>query len=299
MNKKISIILAAVLFAGAFAATAAELLLFSAADAGADVWSWGHAQIKQQEGSLLVQEKNADGMYGDVYTSDRCSYMSDGLLELDVLRVISGKFTLQVLAFHGESLIQTIDVIKNSVQAGKQTVHLGTIGLPPETDSILFKVWVADAEGAAIELKDLRYTVPFATERVLLDRKIDTSTPCSAEKASWNAGATGGGTLTLNPSETYGAVLFTEPIKKNYQGNLMVYATSVKGGVLTVQLCALDVNGAFLGSVDVIKRVPGGWHKAALGEVQWPAETDSFQVKIWLEGGEAASATINQFVILN
>ena len=31
MNKKISIILAAVLFAGAFAATAAELLLFSAA----------------------------------------------------------------------------------------------------------------------------------------------------------------------------------------------------------------------------------------------------------------------------
>ena len=297
MTTKNAFILTAILCATL--ARAEELVLFSAATAGADVWSWGKAQIKQQEGSLLVQEKNPDGMYGDVYTSDRCSYMSDGLLELDVLRVISGKFTLQVLAFHGESLIMTVDAIKNSVQAGKQTVHLGTIGLPAETDGILFKLWVTDEEGASIELKDLRYTVPFATDRILLDRKVDTSTPCSTEKATWTASATSGGTLTLNPAETYGSVLFGETIKKTYQGNLMVYATSVKGGVLTVQLCALDANGAYLGSVDAIKRASGGWQKASLSEVQWPAATDSFQVKIWLEGGEGASATINQFVILN
>ena len=277
---------------------ASELVLFSAATAGADVWSWGKAQIKQQEGSLLVQEKNTDGSYGDVYTSDRCSFMPDGLLELDVLRVILGKYSLQVLAFQGESLIATVDVIKNSVQAGKQTVHLGAIGLPPQTDGILFKLWATDEEGAALELKDLRYTVPFATERVLLNRKVDVSTPCSTEKAGWQASATGG-TMTLNTNETYGAVLFGEPIKKTYQGNLMVYATSVKGGVLTVQLCAIDENGAYLASVDAIKRVAGGWQKAPLSTVQWPAGTDSFQIKIWLEGGEGASATINQFVILN
>ena len=295
MTTKTAFILTVILCATL--ARAEELVFFSAATAGADVWSWGQGQITQQEGTLLVREKNNGGSYGDVYTSDRCPYLPEGLLELDVGRVISGKYTLQVLAFQGESLITSIDVIKNSIQAGKQTVHIGAVGLPAQTEGLLFKLWVTDEEGASLELKDLRYTMPFATDRVLLDRKIGITTPCSTEKATWQALSTGG-TITLNTNESYGAALFEEPIKKAYEGTLMIHATAVKNGVLTVQFCALDVNGAFLSAVDVIKRVPGGWQKATLSTVQWPAETDSFQVKVWLEGSEGASATINEFVIL-
>ena len=297
MNSRFVWILMTLLGVGTLSAVAEELVFFSAAEAGEEAWSWGNAQIKQQDGGLLIQEKNNDGTYGDVYTSDRCTYLPEGLLEIDVARVIAGKYTLQVLAFQGESIVKTVDVIKNSIQTGKQTVNLNALGLPEKTDGLLFKLWVIDAEGAAIELKDLRYTMPFAADRILLDRKIDVSTPCSTEKGSWQASAKGG-TLTLNAAETYGAVLFTDPIKKTYQGTLMIHASSVKGGVLTVQCCALDANGAFLGAVDVIKRVPGGWQTATLGTVAWPAETDSFQIKAWLEGSEAASATISQIVIL-
>jgi len=295
MTRKTAFILTAILCASL--ARSEELVLLSAATAGADAWSWGQAQITQQDGNLFVREKNNDGMYGDVYTSDRCSYLPEGLLELDVGRVISGKYTLQVLAFQGESLITSIDVIKNSTQAGKQTVRVGTLGLPAQTDGLLFKLWVTDEEGASLELKDLRYTMPFAADQILFDRKIDSATACSTEKAIWQA-APAGGTITLNTNESYGAVLFEDPIKKAYQGTLMIHATAVKNGVLTVQFCALDVNGAYLGAVDVMKRVPGGWQKAVLSTVQWPAETDSFQVKVWLEGSEGASATISQFVIL-
>ena len=296
MTRKIAFILTTILCATL--ATADELVLFSAATAGADVWSWGQAKITQQPDGLLVKENNNNGAYGDVYTSDRCAYVPEGVIELNVGRVIAGKYTLQVLAFQGESLITSVDVIKNSAQAGKQVVQIGTIGLPAQTDGILFKLWVTDEEGASIELKDLRYTMPVAADGILFDKKIDLSTPCSTEKATWHALSAGGGTMTLNSNETYGAVLFSDPIKKAYQGTLMIHATGVKGGVLTVQFCALDVNGAYLGSVDVIKRVPGGWQKATLSAVQWPAETDSFQVKVWLEGAEGASATISQFVIL-
>ena len=296
MTRKIAFVLIA--FLCAVIARAEELVLFSAATAGADVWSWGQAQISQQAASLLVQEKNNDGAYGDVYTSDRCTYLPEGVLEIDVGRVISGKYTLQVLAFQGESLLTSVDVIKNSTQAGKQTVHVGTIGLPAKTDGLLFKLWVTDEEGASLELKDLRYTMPFASDRILFDQKIDITTPCTTEKAMWRALPAGGGTLTLGTNETYGAVLFENPLQKAYQGTLMIHAPSVKNGVLTVQFCALDVNRAYLGSVDVIKRVPGGWQRAPLGTVQWPAGTDSFQIKVWLEGSEGASATISQFVVL-
>jgi hypothetical protein len=297
VNRKFIIILIALYCAAAVAANAEELVLFSAATAGADVWSWGQGQITEQAGSLLVREKNNDGAYGDVYTSDRCTYVPEAVIELNVGRVLAGKYTLQVLAFQGESLLTSVDVIKNSTQAGKQTIQIGTIGLPAQTDGILFKLWVTDAEGASIELKDLRYTMPLAADRILFEKKIDASTPCSTEKASWQASSTGG-TMTLNSNETYGAVLFGEPLKKTYQGTLMIHATSVKGGVLTVQFCALDVNGAYLGAVDVIKRVPGGWQKATLSAVQWPAESASFQIKVWLEGSEGASATINEFAVL-
>ena len=119
MTTKIAFILTAILCATL--ARGEELVLFSAETAGADVWSWGQGQITQQAGSLLVREKNNDGAYGDVYTSDRCAYMPEGVIELNVARVISGKYTLQVLAFQGESLLTSIDVIKNSTQAGKQT----------------------------------------------------------------------------------------------------------------------------------------------------------------------------------
>ena len=296
MTKKLVLILTTMICATL--ARADELVLFSAATAGADVWSWGQGQITQQAGSLLVREKNNDGAYGDVYTSDRCAYLPEGVIEINVGRVISGKYTLQVLAFQGESLITSIDVIKNSTQAGKQTVPIAAIGLPAQTDGILFKLWVTDEEGASLELKDLRYTLPVAADQILFDKKIDLATPCSTEKATWQALPAGGGTMTLNSNETYGAVLFSDPIKKTYQGTLMIHTTAVKGGVLTVQFCALDANGAYLGSVDVMKRVPGGWQKTTLSAVQWPAETDSFQVKVWMEGAEGASATINQFVIL-
>jgi hypothetical protein len=296
MTRNVALILTAVMCASL--ARGEELVLFSAATAGADVWSWGQAKITQQPGGVLVKENNNDGAYGDVYTSDRCAYVPDGVIELNVGRVIAGKFTLQVLAFQGESLITSIDVIKNSTQAGKQTVPLATANLPAQTDGILFKLWVTDEEGASIELKDLRYTMPLAADRILFARKIDISTPCTTEKASWQALPAGGGTMTLNSNETYGAVLFGDPIKKTYQGTLMIQTAAVKGGVLTVQFCALDINGAYLGAVDVMKRVPGGWQKTTLSAVQWPAETDSFQIKVWLEGAEGASATINQFVIL-
>lgn len=298
MNKHFVFILIVLFCAGTVSATAGELVLFSAADAGADVWSWGQAQVTEQAGALLVQEKNKDGAYGDVYTSDRCAYMPEGVIEINVGHVIAGKFTLQVLAFQGESLLTSIDVIKNSTQAGKQTIPLSTIGLPAQTDGLLFKLWVTDEEGASIELKDLRCTVPFAADRIFFSKKIDVSTACSTEKATWQALSTGGGTMTLNTNETYGSVLFGDPIEKTYQGTLLIQTTGVKGGVLSVQLCALDVNGAYLGSVDIMKRIPGGWQKATLSTVQWPAETASFQVKVWLEGAERASATINQFVIL-
>lgn len=90
---------------GAGSAPAEDLTLFQASKAGAEAWGWGDAKIKPGSEGLSIQESGKSKPVGDVYVLDRFAFLPEGVVELDVNRVVSGSFTLQLLAFKGDANI--------------------------------------------------------------------------------------------------------------------------------------------------------------------------------------------------
>ena len=143
------ILMTSLLFAATFAG-AEEWNLFQASSAGADVWSWGGARIKQDGAELVILENNADGDYGDVYVSDRFPRLPGGVIKWQVGRVMAGTYTLQVLAFRGDTVVGSVDLAKDSAGTDMKMAQVDSMNLPPEADQLMFKVWVSGAEGASV-----------------------------------------------------------------------------------------------------------------------------------------------------
>ena len=276
---------------------AEDLVLFSAASVGADAWGWGAAKIGVVDGKLKITENNRTDIFGDVYVADKFAYVPDAAVEINVDRVIAGVYTLQVLAFKGDSHVGTFDLVKDCSSAGLQRYKLRSAPLPPDTEMVTFKIWVAGVEGASIVLKDLRYYMPLDPASILSDTVVTTGTVCSTDKALW-AATEKGGTITLSAGEAYGAVVFPDAIAKPDKGSLILQLPSVVNGSLTAQIVALNESGSYISSIDAIKRVGPGLRMASLDKLAWPPNTARFQVKVWLEGTEGCSATIKRVLVV-
>jgi len=275
-----------------------EIVFFRASSAGPDAWSWGMAKAKPQGAELRVSEANPDANYGDVYVSDRFPYVAGGLVELDVSAVESGTYTLQLLGFQGDAHVSTAEPVKSVAQAGVQRVKLPVAGLSPDTQSLMFKLWVGDAEGAASRVKELVYRVPVATEGATLDERF-------RDPAVWRVEADrlsvavepAGARLQLQGAQTFGPAGHTRALPVTRAGLLLVHIASIQG-TLTVQLDTFDASGAHVGAVDVIKHAGAGWQAASLASVEWPAGATTYSIKLWLGGSAGATALLDRLLVV-
>jgi hypothetical protein len=288
---------------GAGTARAEDLTLFQASTAGADAWGWGDAKLKAGSDGLSIQEAGKSKSVGDVYVLERFAFLPEGIVELDVNRVVSGSFTLQLLAFKGDANIGSQDLVTESKTGGKLQFPLSAVKLPAETERITFKIWVGGAKGATTVLNDLKYTASIPADKIVFDKPITSnSTEIETDKTSWTASDTGG-TLAIksnDPSELIGSAVVPDVMKTTKEGTLLLDVPSVKNGTISIQLAAFDDKGAYLNSVEVLNKVGAGWHAVNLGKVQWPEGTDSFKVKIWIGGqtGSIATAVLKRMMVV-
>lgn len=294
MNRWISL-LVCVLFASR--AGAEELNFFSASKAGPDAWSWGEAKIKKNGKVLHVEETNPEGDYGDVFVSDKFPYFPDGIVKIDVSQIYSGKYTLHILGFRGGAETFKADAIKNSDKLNIQTIKLADLNFPPETETILFKLWVAGAEGAALDLSELLYSKIVNLDTPLLNEDFKNTSHWQPEPTVSLAAESDGARLTLQPDQGFGCIAGSERVALKEDAELIFHATDVLNGTVTVQLEAFDETGEFIGPVDAIKEVGAGYHGVRFSTIKWPEGTAKVGVKIWLGGNEGASALLNQLLI--
>lgn len=280
------------------ALSAEEIELFNAQTAPEEAWSWSDARIRKQDNRLVVTEINKQGMVGNVFPENRFPYHPGGVVALDVESVPSGSYTFQVMAFAGATPIFTVEPVKDSTQAGPFEIPLAKLNLPPETQSILFKLWVGNAEGASAVLKNLRYTVPVAPDVVLLDERFASPTDWTASDCVL-ASATQGVRMSLSEGKSFGNILLNQTLGWDDNAWLLVHAPEVSAGTITLQLAAFNGMGEYLESVDAIHAVGAGWHGIRLGQVAWPQGTLKFQVKLWLGGASESSAVFDRLLLMN
>ncbi len=293
MNR-IMVLLSIALLGWAAAAGAEEAVLFSAAEAGADAWTWDGAKLEGQGGKLLLSRDK--GEVSAVVLDDRFAYVPDGVVDINVEQVMAGTYTVQVLAFKGSSYLGAADVLKDTAQFGVKVFQLSKLELPAGTETISFKLWVSKQGGSSVLINDLRYYVSVEPGKVVFDKKVDTATAVTADKAKWVA-AVGGGNLMLAAGEKEGSVVFPDQIAKPDKGTLILQVAGVKNGTLTAQLCAFDAAGNYLSSVDAIKRATASM-SCALDSLPWPADTATFQIKLWIGGTPEVFATVKRLLVL-
>jgi hypothetical protein len=281
----------------AAAAPVEEITFFQASAAGPDAWSWAGARVIDSGGKLLISEQNKDGDYGDAFVADAFAYYPSGRLVLDVDSVREGVYTLQILCFKGKEMFHSVDAIKGSRKPGRHPIELSTLSLPPETGSVMFKIWVAESEGAAVRLNDLVYTVPIIPEKVGFDARFTDPAKWAGDQARLTRSGTIG-RLELTGTATFGSILNTARRPNNPDDRILLQVQPVAGSTVTLQLVAFDAEGMHLGSVDAIKDVGAGWHGARLGSLAWPDGATQFEFKIWLGGKAGATADLMRLLIL-
>jgi len=278
-------------------AHADDVILFSAAQAGADAWSWSTARIKEGNGTMIVKEKNPDGDYGDVFLSENFPFFANGKVIIDA-GTINGTYTLQILAFNNENYLTSIDALKDIADGGTRVIDVSALDLPPNTDAVTFKLWVGSAPDASMELNELQYVIPVASDRVLLDKTIDSMSIGEPDKLSWDP-TMDGGVLTLTGENEYGSVLFPDLMPRpDTEGYILVDAPQVKDGTYTIQAVLFDENRDYLESIDIITAAGPGISARTMDTTSWPAAAAAFRLKIWLGGKPGASAEIRRVVVV-
>jgi len=272
-----------------------KLTFFSARDAGADVWSWSAARAKASGDGIKIIEKNPVADYGDVFLTDRFPYFKDGEIDLDVEKT-DGTYALQILTFKGGQYLESIDITKNSPVTGPQKFSLQGYHVPEGTEMITFKIWIGGEE-ASMQLNDLRYTVSINPESIVFDKKINTATTGKTDGVTWLP-AVNGGMIRLEADQKTGSILFSDRMPVYGSKLLMLDAPEVKNGNITVQLPVFDSTGTYLSSVDIIKNAMSGFCSARLDLLEWPAQADTFEIKIWLGGTPEAEAQIKRIIVL-
>ncbi len=287
-------LLACVCVAGALAE---EMVFFQSSSAGSDAWSWGGAKIKSEVDGLLITETNPDGAYGDVFPSDRFPYIPSARITLNVGKVLSGTYTLQALCFKGSVFFKSVDIVKDAKATGDQTFRVAQLGLPPETQSIMFKLWVGNQEGASIKVKELKYALSVLPGGVLVDERFDHPSKWTPEDLVLTPGA-GPFVMGLAPEKTYGSMSWESPVEKDPLSILLVHVAEARSSVVTVQLDLLGENGEFIRAVDAVKDVGTGWHGVPLATLDLPAEAAKYKIKIWMSAGVAGTARLDRLLVL-
>ena len=137
---------------------AEEVTVFSAAEAGQDAWTWEGARLTEEGANLKLAKDKGESC--DVVLADRFTYLPDGVVEFSVDRVVSGTYSIQVLAFKGGDYLGAVDLVKDSMFAGTKTVPLKDLKLPAETRFVTFKLWISKDLGSSVLFKEIRYYVP-------------------------------------------------------------------------------------------------------------------------------------------
>ena len=296
MNKKTVIFLLTVLTLSNIG-RAADLVFFKASEAGEEAWGWDNAKMVKQGTDLIITENDAKLSYGNVYVSDRLAYVPDGVIDLKVSQVLLGKYSVQVLAFQGNTHIHTADIVKATAEPVSKQLPINAIGLPPFTETILLKVWVSDAEGASILLDDLVYSMPLDPARILVDEPFSDATKWTPDKTTLTP-THQGTSLALQPGETFGSILYTTRFQRSEVDRLMLDLAPVKNGVVTVQLACFDAAGKYTESFDLLKDLNGALYAAQMSLAQWPDNSTQFDVKIWLSGQDATQANLRRLLLL-
>ncbi len=283
---------------GSGACRAEEFELYSAAAAGAAAWSADNARIVQKGRTLVITEDNRSGSFGCVFLTKTLPFLPDASLEIDVKQVVAGNYNVQALAFKGNNHIHTSDIVETSNRPVKQKLPLKFMGFPPETESILVKVWVTDIDGACIRLNDIRYGLDVAPEKIGLDETLIEAAAWKADNCSWTPGADGA-RITLSPGKNSGSLEREQRVKKPANGLLFLQIPDANGGLLTVQLVVFDAQGNYLESIDALAGIGAGSCSVKLDALKWPEGAAEFSVKLWLNGTANASARVKRLAVLD
>lgn len=296
MNKATVRLAAAIGFlaAGCVSVLAEEVTLFSAVASGPDVWVWEGAKLTVRDGKLTLARDKGDP--SDAYLGDRFAYVPGAQIKIDVDAVIAGSYSAQVLAFKGDSFLKALDLVKDESEPNGKLFKLRDLSIPSGTDRITLKLWISKKTGSAVVFRDVSCILPVTDDDFAYNKVIDEGTLCETDKADWTPGADGG-LLMLHTNTAVGAAVLPDRIAKPAGGILVLDTSPVKKGTLTVQLCAFDANGNYLGAVDVIKKAATGM-STTLDGVQWPEGTATFQVKLWIGGLPGASLTVRRVMVL-
>ncbi len=293
-SRAVAVLLAMI---GAAMALAEDLEIFNAQTAPEAGWGWSEARIRKRGDKLIVTEINKTGVVGSVYFDQRFPLLSAGRVVLDVEAVPSGVYTLQVLSFLGSSPLLSDEPVKNSNRPGRFDISVSDLKLPTEAQSILFKLWLGQSEGANMILNNLRYYIPLPPEDVIFDDHF-------ADSAKWSATDSilrpfsSGYEMTLSEGKPYGNILLNHDFASDGHSWLLVHIPKVERGTITVQLVAFDSNGDYSQSIDAIVAVGAGWHGVRTDSIEWPPKVGKFQVKIWLGGDSNCSAEFARLLLI-
>jgi hypothetical protein len=280
-------------------ASAEELELFNALVMPAESWNWADAKIQKKENGLLVTEINKAGDYGSVFVDERFPFHPAAKIKLRVDEVLSGDYTMQVLSFVGNTHIQTLDSVKSSRQTGVQEFEMSGLKLPPESQAVLFKLWVGGAEGASTKLGNLTYSLPVAPDAIVKDDAFASSNEWEAVDVVLNYLPQRGVEVKLAEGKSYGSILYRPLLTRSDDAYLFVHVPGATSGSVTMQVVVLDSAGAYIQSIDVLPAFGAGWRSVRLGQIEWPEGATHFRVKLWVGGTAATEVSFNRLLLLS
>ena len=279
---------------------AEDLVLFKASEAGEKAWTWGQARIKAKEGGVLrITENSPTNDAGDVFVSDQFPYMPGGKVFFDVGKVTAGNYSLQVLCFKGGVYFHTAEPVSHMKSTNQHVFTLGTLGLPEDTDSILFKIWVSGAELASIDVNELMFSDHVDLTGADLNesfKDLARWTP-DADKVSFAAEEGKGARLTVLKGAGFGAITMVDAISLQPGQEVLFKVGPTESSTVTLQMNVLDATGEFIEARDVVSNVGPGMHGVRFDTVKWPAGASSVVPKIWISGKDDASALIERVII--
>jgi len=279
---------------------AEDLVLFKASEAGDGAWTWGAARIKAKEGGVLrITENSPTNDAGDVLVSDSFPYMPGGKVLFDVGKVTAGNYTLQILCFKGGTYFHTAEPVSHIKSTNQHVFTLGTLGLPADTESIMFKVWVAGAELASIDVNELMFTDHVDLSGADLDdhfKTVERWTP-DADKITFVAEEGAGARMTVKMGAGFGAVTMVDAISLQPGQEILFRVGLTDSCRVTLQLNVLDATGEFIEARDVIANVGSGMYGVRLDGQKWPDGASSIRPKIWISGKDDASALVERLIV--
>ncbi len=288
----------AVVSLAGFVCEAKPVNLFLASAEPVETWGWGEARVDRTGDALTIKPLNAAATHGDVFVDQRFPVLPGAEIVLDVVSVLKGVYTLQVLGFNGDTLVSSGEPVKDSVAVGERVIKLDALGLKPEVNSILFKVWVAHGPGVALVLRDLAYRLPDTKGLLLHDLPVGEPTQWFAEDVALTADSDGL-TATLADGKSFGAFTTAALVPREQASHVLVQVGQVVNANLVVQGMAFDEAGRYLNGVEAGRTFATGWHAFPLRAETWPEGTVKIQPKIWIEGTAGASATLGRVLILS